>query len=102
GKCWSIRAQLNRITDFPRRQFIVAFEDCLVLDECLAEFPNDRQGAFATGACEQFGAPRLTTSRPEVRHRVPWAPRRESLPIHCDARTDGRWDYLARRGSLRV
>ena len=24
-----------------------AFEDCVVLDECLAEFPNDRQRAFA-------------------------------------------------------
>ncbi len=24
-----------------------AFEDCVVLDECLAEFPNDREQAFA-------------------------------------------------------
>src|SRR3989454_7066047 len=24
-----------------------AFEDCVVLDECLAEFPNDRERAFA-------------------------------------------------------
>jgi kynurenine 3-monooxygenase len=24
-----------------------AFEDCVVLDECLAEFPNDRKHAFA-------------------------------------------------------
>ena len=36
-----------------------AFEDCVVLDECLAEFPNDRERAFA----EYFVAEKKTPTR---------------------------------------
>jgi kynurenine 3-monooxygenase len=37
----------HAVVPFYGRGMNAAFEDCVVFDECLAEFPNDRKRAFA-------------------------------------------------------
>lgn len=51
---WSYRDKVALVGDaahavvpFYGQGMNAAFEDCVVLDECLAEFPNDREAAFA-------------------------------------------------------
>ena len=65
-----------------------AFEDCVVLDECLAEFPNDRERAFSSNI--SLGEKKTPTRSPISRcktssrcatkpHRAPSARRRSSI-----------------------
>ncbi len=47
GKVALVGDAAHAVVPFYGQGMNAAFEDCVVLDECLAEFPNDRERAFA-------------------------------------------------------